>query len=403
MNKYGIKALQFIQDNKLDEVQKQINQSIQLSKEEQNEEDLYELALSFFNIGFLKEALFIAEQGKDYFGYDEWYILIAEIKIDNDEVDEALEILLSISKESNMYVSALLTMADIYQLQQLYDVALYKLDLAKAIVNDEPMIDLGRAQLYYLMGEYSPALSIYEKLLDHMDMDQVVLYKHMAKVLIALGEFENAITYLDKLQQDEHDSDSLFTLALSYYQIEEYNRAISNFQQLLLLDPDYQSANYYLAQSYLKVQQLEKARALLEKAIEDNPYDEKCYMVLFNIYMQVDKEKLINLFEKVSDYLSDNISLMLLYVQYLSSIENYEKIISFLLTKIEEDYEERAFYWELAKAYRQLEQDDSARHYYQLAEQLYENDYQFNRDYAEYLQEIGDLIHRQIIINKFKK
>lgn len=403
MNQYGLKALQFIQDNQLDQVKTAIDKSIQCSKDEQNEEDLYALAQSFLTIGFLQEALYIAQAGFDYFGYDEWLILIAEIKTDNDELEEALELLLSISETSNVYSHALLAMADIYEVQQLYDVALYKLDKAKALLPEERTIDFGRAQLLYLMGEYTQALSIYEKLIASHEIDEIILYKNISKILIALGEFEEAITYLDAIPQQEHDSDSLFALGLAYYQIQEYIRAESNFNQLLLLDPDYHSAEYYLADTYINLQSLDKAIALLEKAIANNPYDEKCYVLLYQVYQQQHTEKIELLFEKISTYLPDNMTLMLLYVDYLSYQEAYEKIIDYLLEKIEQEYEDRQFYWEIAKAYRQLEQDEAARNYYQLAEKLYDSDYQFNKDYAQFLYEVGDLITRQIVINKFKK
>lgn len=53
----------------------------------------------------------------------EWNIALAEIAIDEDDYDQALDILLTIDKESDVYPQALLTMADAYQVQGLYESA----------------------------------------------------------------------------------------------------------------------------------------------------------------------------------------------------------------------------------------------------------------------------------------
>lgn len=165
MNKEAQAMIEAIQQNELEAAVQLFKQSVEQSVLENNSADLAELAETMHALGFLSEA-------KEAYGalnylapqIQEWNIALAEIAIDEDDYDQALDILLTIDKESDVYPQALLTMADAYQVQGLYEVSEKKIFEAMALLPDEPILDYALAQLYHSIGEYKKAIPIYEEL-----------------------------------------------------------------------------------------------------------------------------------------------------------------------------------------------------------------------------------------------
>ena len=161
MNKEAQAMIEAIQQNELEAAVQLFKQSVEQSVLENNSADLAELAETMHALGFLSEA-------KEAYGalnylapqIQEWNIALAEIAIDEDDYDQALDILLTIDKESDVYPQALLTMADAYQVQGLYEVSEKKIFEAMALLPDEPILDYALAQLYHSIGEYKKAIPI---------------------------------------------------------------------------------------------------------------------------------------------------------------------------------------------------------------------------------------------------
>ena len=77
--------------------------------------------------------------------------------------------------------------------------------------------------------------------------------------------------------------EDIYELAYSYYKMNDYKNAISNFLQLNLVDDKMgQNATYTLADCYLKVNEKEKAKAAFQSAASKN-FDVKTQQnALFN-------------------------------------------------------------------------------------------------------------------------
>lgn len=376
-------------------------QDIQFLLLNADEQTLYELAQTLQTAGFLNEAIHLSEEAHALWHTDEWLLLLAECYVDNSQFDEALDTLGSLSSTSDYYPSALLMMAELYQLEELYEVAERKLMEAKTVLPYEPIIDLALAELYFLMGEYENALYKYHSVKDDDIIVPTDWVKKVARTLIVMGKFEETVTYLEQLNMDEHDSDSLFELGLAYFQLKEYERAIRWFDELLVRDPDYLSANYYLAHAYLETNRAQKAITLLEKAVEENPYQAVLYHDLYTLYTgQKHGDKLATLFDKAKDYISDDVQMALLYSYYLKEKEDYEGLVEYITAQfVDEDSE---FDWLLAYAYGKLEEDEKAQAYYTLAYVTFKEDVQFLEDYYFYLREIGKRDEMANILSEIK-
>ncbi|MBS4750667.1 tetratricopeptide repeat protein [Granulicatella sp. zg-ZJ] len=397
MNELGYKALNSIQDNQMELTVQLFQKSVLQAMSDNEESDAYDVIVSFAQLGFVEHAIENCEHAYQLWESEDWLLLLAELKVEIDALDEALEQLLMIPEQSPLYVNALLMIAEIYQIQGVYEVAQYKLELAKDMMPNEPIIDLALATLYQFMGEHQKALQHYEVVLQQEDeYDMVDIYYKASKSLIALGEFEEAISYLEKIDMTNHHSESLFELALSYYQLEEYERALKWFDALLVRDPDYLSAHYYMADVYTKLKQFDKAKALLRKALKENPYQAALYIQLYQI------EKDIDVLKEAIVYVPDDIQVQLLYAHRLKELEDYEELVAYvepLLT----DEEDSELYWLLAYAYGKLEDDDKAQKYYEYAYPIYQEEITFLQEYALYLREIGQRDKAKQMIAKIKQ
>ncbi len=83
----------------------------------------------------------------------EFTVFLAELYIDLDKEDEAIEVLHDIPENDDLYVQSLLLVADLFQMQGFDDVAEQKLLKAKEMMPDEPVITFGLAELYSSKGE----------------------------------------------------------------------------------------------------------------------------------------------------------------------------------------------------------------------------------------------------------
>lgn len=77
---------------------------------------------------------------------------------------------------------------------------------------------------------------------------------------------------MERALEQEHTSDRLFQLGFTYYQIHDHQKAINYLQELIALDPQYQSGYYYLADSLKEEELLEEALLAAEEGIKENPY-----------------------------------------------------------------------------------------------------------------------------------
>lgn len=91
-------------------------------------EVLAELGEELIQIGFLEEAreVFDTLQERDPEN-EEWLLSLAEIAMENDQIDEAFDYLDRITPQSSFYPRALLISADLYQLIGIPEVSEAKL------------------------------------------------------------------------------------------------------------------------------------------------------------------------------------------------------------------------------------------------------------------------------------
>lgn len=365
------------------------NKYFKKALKEDDDEALLELAEYLESIGFLNQAKTIYE--KERASFPEVNINLAQIAAEDGDIEAAFTYLDAISPDSDAYLSALLVMADIYDMEGLADVAREKLLLASQI-SDEPLVTFGLAEIEMELGHFSEAIKKYAKLdnRDVLEMTGISTYQRIGKAYASLGKFEAAVEFLEKAIEIEYDDETVFELATILYDQDEFQKANTYFKQLDTMDPDFQGYEYVYALSLHEENKTEEALRMAQKGISKNAFDARLLLLAsqlaYELHDAAQSESYLLSAKEVAE--DEEEVLMRLTNLYLEE-ERYEDVIAFAKEPVDNVLTK----WNIAKAYQGLEADKKALALYNdLAADLGENP-EFLHDYAYILREFGQKEH----------
>ena len=365
------------------------NKYFKKALKEDDDEALLELAEYLESIGFLNQAKTIYE--KERASFPEVNINLAQIAAEDGDIEAAFTYLDAISPDSDAYLSALLVMADIYDMEGLADVAREKLLLASQI-SDEPLVTFGLAEIEMELGHFSAAIKEYAKLdnRDVLEMTGISTYQRIGKAYASLGKSEAAVEFLEKAIEIEYDDETVFELATILYDQDEFQKANTYFKQLDTMDPDFQGYEYVYALSLHEENKTEEALRMAQKGISKNAFDARLLLLAsqlaYELHDAAQSESYLLSAKEVAE--DEEEVLMRLTNLYLEE-ERYEDVIAFAKEPIDNVLTK----WNIAKAYQGLEADKKALALYNdLAADLGENP-EFLHDYAYILREFGQKEH----------
>lgn len=365
------------------------NKYFKKALKEDDDEALLELAEYLESIGFLNQAKTIYE--KERASFPEVNINLAQIAAEDGDIEAAFTYLDAISPDSDAYLSALLVMADIYDMEGLADVAREKLLLASQI-SDEPLVTFGLAEIEMELGHFSEAIKEYAKLdnRDVLEMTGISTYQRIGKAYASLGKFEAAVEFLEKAIEIEYDDETVFELATILYDQDEFQKANTYFKQLDTMDPDFQGYEYVYALSLHEENKTDEALRMAQKGISKNAFDARLLLLAsqlaYELHDAAQSESYLLSAKEVAE--DEEEVLMRLTNLYLEE-ERYEDVIAFAKEPIDNVLTK----WNIAKAYQGLEADKKALALYNdLAADLGENP-EFLHDYAYILREFGQKEH----------
>ncbi len=365
------------------------NKYFKKALKEDDDEALLELAEYLESIGFLNQAKTIYE--KERASFPEVNINLAQIAAEDGDIEAAFTYLDAISPDSDAYLSALLVMADIYDMEGLADVAREKLLLASQI-SDEPLVTFGLAEIEMELGHFSEAIKEYATLdnRDVLEMTGISTYQRIGKAYASLGKFEAAVEFLEKAIEIEYDDETVFELATILYDQDEFQKANTYFKQLDTMDPDFQGYEYVYALSLHEENKTEEALRMAQKGISKNAFDARLLLLAsqlaYELHDAAQSESYLLSAKEVAE--DEEEVLMRLTNLYLEE-ERYEDVIAFAKEPVDNVLTK----WNIAKAYQGLEADKKALALYNdLAADLGENP-EFLHDYAYILREFGQKEH----------
>ncbi|MBO9128236.1 tetratricopeptide repeat protein [Bacillus sp. 165] len=357
-----------------------------------SDEEKYECARYYHKLGFIEKALAIAEDLHALYPEEsEITLFLAELYVDMDEEDKAIEVLNTVQEEDELYVQALLLAADLYQMQGFDEVAEQKLLLAKAALPEEPVIDFGLGEFYSSRGDYVKAVPYYEAVAAiDPEMGGVSINLRLAESLSSIGKWEEAIVHYEEGLQQHEDLHSMFGYAFTLYQAGLYQRAIPVFTKVKELDYEYGGIYRYLAKCYEEEGMLEESCEALKEGLKVNEFSPELYSSLAKIYMKTGRvEEAEDTLRQAAAIDPSNLEVVLGLIQLLRRYEKYEEIVDVIETVTEMGEHDPQLEWNMAFAKKQLEEYSDALNLYRNAYTSFKNDIDFLEEYGYFLLEEG--------------
>ena len=115
-----------------------------------------------------------------------------------------------------------------------------------------------------------------------MDPDNAEAYNHRGVARAYMGKIDDAISdYTRALQIKPELVGALNNRGSAFYQKKLLNRAISDYSKAIEINPSIEYKKFNgLAKIYIKEGNIEKAKGLLKKSMENYPYDDEAKKLL---------------------------------------------------------------------------------------------------------------------------
>ncbi|HEP1291002.1 tetratricopeptide repeat protein [Streptococcus pyogenes] len=363
----------------------------QKALKEDDADSLIALGEYLESIGFLPHAKRIYLQLAD--DYPELNINLAQIAAEDDAIEEAFLYLDKVSKDSPNYLSALLVMADLYDMEGLTEVAREKL-LQAVSISPEPLVIFGLAEIDMSLQYFKEAIDYYAQLDNRqiLELTGISTYQRIGRAYASLGKFEAAIEFLEKAVAIEYEDETVFELATLMYDQENYQKANLYFKQLETINPDYPGYEYGYALSLHEEHKTSEALRLVQQGLRKNAFDSQLLLLASQLSYELhDRQNAENYLLQAKEVAVDDEEILMRLVTLYFDAERFEEVIALNRETIDNVLTK----WTIAKAYHALEQEEVALALYnEISADLAENP-EFLQDYAYLLREFGQF-HKAI-------
>ena len=343
-------------------------------------------------IGFIEEALRVVEH-LQYMFPEETQLRIdrANLLIDADLEDDALNELMEIPKGDELYPQALIALADLFQLQGLLEAAENRLDEAIDLMPNEPLLQQAKAELLLDSGRYLESARIYQELESkQVSIEGVNLSERLAEVYSAGAAYEEALPHYERALTAEVKPDVLFGASFAAFQSKQYELSVRRLDELLEADPDYFSAYLLKAQCFNMMEDYNKAYEAIKQGLARDEFDKELYLFAGKLALKLGKP------QEGVDMLRQAIALDPEYMEALYALmaffhaeEQDEELLELAAMAVASGDDWNALYPMIAQAYNRTEQFDLALEYYEKAHLAFSDDASFLESYALFLVEEG--------------
>jgi tetratricopeptide (TPR) repeat protein len=145
--------------------------------------------------------------------------------------------------------------------------------LFEKVIEKEP--DMGLA--YYNLGITYIALEQYEKALAAVQRsiellpENSALYTTLGKIYMAQAETDKALEWFNKAIELKPEAQTYFDIGAAFYNSNQKQEAIANFEKAVEIDPKFSPAYYFLGILHFGLEEFDKAVEALNKYIELEP------------------------------------------------------------------------------------------------------------------------------------
>lgn len=382
-----IDAVQLMEDEKASEALSLLENKLPNA----NPDEKFAIAELYIEWGYVQQAEpILLELQKDYPDETDITLLLADIYIELENDDQAIYLLGQIDESNEAYIQSLVQLADLYQVQGLFEVAEQKLLTAKQMEPNEPLLDFALGELLFSAGDYKKAIIHYRKILPTSNITSVSIHERLGEAYAEVGEYEQALQHFEQI--DSENPNMLFKYGFTAYQANRTDIAMHTWEQLLELDPYYHAVYYHLATAYMEEEMPTKAYEIAKKGLQQDEFNKELYylaaVVAHKLHHNDESEQYVR--EAVSldpDYKKA----ILFLVERLKEKDNHVDIVELLIGLKDTGSYDALYEWELAKAYNELEDYKHALQHYQEAYNMLYDDSDFLKEYGYFLTEEGNI------------
>lgn len=358
-------------------------------------EALFLLGDALQNAGLDYQARQVFLHLNDNVDHDDYVIsYLVDSYINEARLDEALTLI----NNSPETPTVLMLKSEIFQQMNLNDVAVRLLFEAKTMT-DDIIIDFAIAELYYTLGDLEEAIRFYETVLNAglEEVNGIIISLRLADINLNLLNFEDARAYFDNVPDESYGNEDFYKEALLEYNLKEYDRAKTLLDKVIDNEPYFINAYILLMNIYETEHNLDEALETLLRYLRENDKNALIYFHIGRLYFRQNKpEEAIENFSLATsldeDY--DDAYLMLfesiLKTGETETVDEYVKHLDINALSGESIYL-------LAKIEAENENDEKALKYYEDAEALIGESAEFYADFYYYLIEINHPKKKEVL------
>jgi len=368
-----------------------------------NNDERFVLGEELLQLGFLEEAKSLFKVLLDAYPEEgELLVLVAETEMEIGNEEMAISYLEKINPNDQSFPQGLLLLADLYQMDGLYEVSEMKLLEAKNILPDEPIIDFALGELYAEQGRIKDAINAYQLVLPKEKVIAGInINGRIADNLSAGGAFEDAIPYYEKAIEDRVEINTVFNLALTALQAGFYPMAINRFEEVKALDPSYHSLYLYLARAYEHEEMLDDAYKAVKDGWKQDEFNKELYLFGGKLALKLgNEESAESHFREALAIDPEYTEAVLLLNKLFLTQDRFEDILELVEMMDNQDMEEPQLFWDAARAFHGMEKYSEALNKYQSAYTFFKEQPDFLYDYGYFLLEEGKREDAAEIFNK---
>jgi len=393
-------AVALIEAGQVDEAHELLQSILQTASDEER----FAIVELYEDWGFIEDAIDVLELLLERYPTEGQLLTkLAELYIELQDDERAIQLLNSIGKEDPFYLHALLLLADTYEGEGLFEVAEQKLLEAKEIVSREDafVIDFALAELLLSIGQAHRAVVFYEKVIDQAnEVNGIIIAERLAESLTLLGQYEDALRYYNSLT--DKDPNRLFKHGFVAYQANELNRAIQLWKETIEIDPHYHPVYFELATVYLEKGQIKEAYNVAQDGLTYDEFDKRLYYIIGQTSFKLGKEEeAINALQEAIALDEDYKEAVLLLASIYEENNDLEQMIQFLHDVKTQGGADPLYDWKIAQGYNELEQYNKAKALYDEVYFHLENDSDFLKEYGFFLIEDGSITEGANVLRNY--
>jgi len=231
------------------------------------------------------------------------------------------------------------------------------------------ILQLKKAQVLVNKGEPLKSLEILKKL-ERIELNNYEIFAIKGSALSLLGDIKEAIKNFNyALSLDPENKDELlYTIALSFIQLNRYKDAIQYLLKANKIDPDNPSYLYELGFCYNKINELNKSIEFYTKYLELDPFADNIWYNLGIVYNKANElEKAVEAYDfalainpEHSYSCFNKANILVSLERYKEAIDAYENYM-----ELEDEIAEALTY--IGECYEKLDEKDKAIKYYKEA------------------------------------